>query len=337
MFSISRFLKLSSFVLAGFLTANAQAQSNAPDLSKVTLRVAYYKGLHKALFEAAKLDNTPYKIDWKEFNTGGQHIEAIRAGSIDLGSGSEITGSFAAQENASAVKVVATYKEDLNNQGLFVAKDSPIKTIADLKGKRVAYTRGTTSHYYLYKMLKEAGLSFNDIVEKPLAPSDGLSAFAKGEVDAWAVWGFNGQIARQQFGARTLKTAVGYLSGNFQIFASPAAFNDPAKSAAIADFLLRLQQAYAWSNKNYAEYAKVQSKETRVKEADILELFNSRSQNYSLIATSNEAIKTQQQVADAFFELGLLTKKVDVKPLWDHRFDAILKDGEAKLKASGQW
>lgn len=318
----------------GALTTAAIAQT--PDLSKVTINVAFYKGLHKTLLEAAGLADTPYKIEWKEFNSGVQHIEGINAGSLDLGSGSEIPAVFAAQSGAK-VKIFAVYHEDLNNQGLFVKKDSPIKTIADLKGKRVAFTRGTTSHYYLYKFLKEAGLSFDDIVPSLLAPTDGLAAFAKGDVDAWAVWGFNGQIARQQFGARTLKTAVGTLSGNFLIYGSPAALEDAGKKAAISDFLVRLQRAYAWSNKNYPAYAEAQSKDTRVKVEDILELFNTRSQNYSLEATFDAAVKSHQDVADTFLELKLLDKKTDVSPLWVHDFDEALAKGRAKLQSEGLW
>lgn len=316
--------------------ATASVAEDKVDLSKVTINVAFYKGLHKTLLEAAGLADTPYKIDWKEFNSGVQHIEGINAGSLDLGSGSEIPAVFAAQAGAK-VKIFAVYHEDLNNQGLFVKKDGPIKTIADLKGKRVAFTRGTTSHYYLYKFLKEAGLGFDDIVATPLSPTDGLSAFAKGEVDAWAVWGFNGQIARQQFGARTLKTAVGYLSGNFLIYGSPAAVADPGKKAAIADFLVRLQRAYAWSNKNYPTYAAAQSKETRVKVEDILELFDTRSQNYGLEANFDAAVKSHQDVADTFLELKLLDKKVDVAPLWIHDFDEPLRLGRAKLETEGLW
>lgn len=334
---IARRTFLRGSALAAALAALPRAAfADTADLSKVTLNVAYYKGLHKTLLETAGLADTPYRIEWKEFNSGVQHIEGINAGSLDIGSGSEIPSVFAAQSGAK-VKVFAVYHEDLNNQGLFVKKDSPIQQVADLKGKRVAFTRGTTSHYYLYKMLKEAGLTFDDIEATPLAPTDGLSAFAKGELDAWAVWGYNGQIARQQFGARTLKTAVGYLSGNFLIYGAPAALEDAGKKAAISDFLLRLQRAYAWGNKNYPTYAEAQSKETRVKVDDILELFNNRSGDYSLVSTSAAAVKSHQDVADTFLELKLLDRKVDVSPLWVHDFDAALADGETKLKAEGLW
>jgi sulfonate transport system substrate-binding protein len=114
--------------------------------------------------------------------------------------------------------------------------------VADLRGKRVGYVRGTTSHLYLYQQLKEAGLSFDDIKPVNLSPADGLSAFARGDIDAWAIYGYNGQLARTRHGARILKTAVGYLSGNFLIYANPKAVQDVQRQAALADLLQRLQK-----------------------------------------------------------------------------------------------
>lgn len=310
-------------ILTG-LHLRAQAQASAVDLPRVTLRAATYKGLHQTLLDAAGLADTPYRIEWKEFNSGVQHIEAINGDALDFGSGSEIPAVFAARAKA-PVKIIAVYHEDLNNQGTFVQKDAPIHKVADLRGKRVGYVRGTTAHYYLYKQLQEAGLSFDDIRAVNLAPADGLSAFARGDLDAWAIWGYNGQLARVRHGARTLKTGVGYLSGNFLIYGNPKAVADPARRAALGDLLQRLQKAYAWSNANYLAYARAQSAQTRVPVGDILELFNNRSQDYSLTSISEKAIRSHQEVADVFHRIGVLETPADVRPLWDRSFDAVLR------------
>lgn len=306
--------------IPGLRRADAAAEA---DLSGVTLRIAFYKGLHKTLLETAGLAATPYKIDWKEFNSGVQHIEGINVDALDLGSGSETSAAFGVKSKA-RVKFIAVYREDLNNQGTFVQKDSNINSVADLKGKRVGYVRGTTSHYYLYKQLAEVGLSFDDINATHLAPTDGLSAFSRGDLDAWAIWGYNGQLARTKYGARTLKTGVGYLSGNFLISANPSAIDDPLRHAALADFLLRLKKAYAWSNANYPTYAVAQSRDTGVPVDSILDLFDRRSQDYSLIANSDAAVKSHQEVADVFTKIGVFDAPVDVTPYWDRSFDQTL-------------
>lgn len=215
------------------VAASGVAQAAAPsrDLSGVTLRVGTYKGLWRPLLTASGQADTPYKIDWRELNNGVLHIEAINGDALDLGSGSEIPPVFAARQKSS-VRLVAVTHEDLNNQATLARKDSAIRSIADLKGKRVGYVRATTSHYYLAKQLAEAGLSFADIQPVSLTPADGLSAFARGDLDAWAIYGYNGQLARTQYGARTLKTGVGYLSGNFPIYANPRALDDTLRRAA---------------------------------------------------------------------------------------------------------
>ena len=261
--------------------ASTLVRAAAPDLSGLTLRIGTYKGLWRPLIEASGQGRTPYRIDWRELNNGVLHIEAIQGDALDLGSGSEIPAVFAARQKA-RVRFIAVIHEDLNNQATLARKDAPIRTIADFKGKRVGYVRATTAHYYLSKQLAEAGLSFNDIQPINLSPADGLSAFARGDLDAWAIYGYNGQLARTRHGARIIKTGKGYLSGNFPVYANPRAVDDPLRHAAITDFLLRLQRAYAWANGNYLDYAKAQSAETRVPVGDIIELFNGRSNDYAL-------------------------------------------------------
>lgn len=312
----------AALLAAGWSSGQAAqplAATPAVDLSGVTLRIAVYKGGHQTLLQAAGLADTPYRIEWKEFNSGVLHIEAINGDALDVGSGSEIPPVFAARAR-SPVRIIAVYHEDLNNQGTFLPKDSTVRSVAELRGKRVGYVRGTTAHYYLYKQLTEAGLGFNDIKAINLTPADGLSAFARGDLDAWAIWGYNGQLARTRYNARTLKTGVGYLSGNFLIYGNPKAIADPLRHAAIADYLQRLQRAYVWSNANYRSYAEAQSRETRVPVGDILELYNNRSQDSSLVATDEAAIRSHQQVADVFQMIGVLDGPADVRPLWDRSF-----------------
>ncbi|WP_213954420.1 ABC transporter substrate-binding protein [Variovorax sp. dw_954] len=308
----------------GATASRAAPSQQRQDLSGVTLRVGTYKGLWRPLLTASGQADTPYKIDWRELNNGVLHIEAINGDALDLGSGSEIPAVFAARQKAH-VRFVAVTHEDLNNQATLARTDAPIKSIADFKGKRIGYVRATTSHYYLAKQLAEVGLSFNDITPVSLTPADGLSAFARGDLDAWAIYGYNGQLARTQYGARTIKTGVGYLSGNFPIYANPRTLDDAPRRAAIADLLQRLQRSFAWINSNYLAYARAQSAETRVPVGDIVELFNGRSGDYSLAAIDDSVIRSHQDVADTFQKLGVLDGPANVRPLWDRSFETLLR------------
>ena len=312
---------------------SASQASPATDFSGLTLRVAVYKGVWRPLLQAAGEANTPYKIDWRELNNGVLHIEAINGDALDIGSGSEIPATFAARQKAN-VRFIAASHEDLNNQVTLARKDAPIQKIADLKGKRVGYVRATTAHYYLSKQLAEAGLGFDDIQAINLTPADGLSAFARGDLDAWAIYGYNGQIARTQYGARTIKTGKGYLSGNFPVYANPRAIDDPRRHAAITDYLLRVQRAYAWANRNYLAYAKAQSAETRVPVGDLVELFNGRSDDYALGPVTEAIARSHQEVADTFQRLGVLDGPANVAPFWDRSFDRALDAGARGLSVA---
>ena len=315
---------LGTAALAPFATASHAAPgASQQDLSRVTLRIGTYKGLWRPLIGAAGLAQTPYRIEWRELNNGVLHIEAINGDALDLGSGSEIPALFAARQKAQ-VRFIAATREDLNNQVTLARKDAPIQRIADLKGKRVGYVRATTAHYFLSKQLAEAGLSFADITPVSLTPADGLSAFERGDLDAWAIYGYNGQLSRLRYGARVIKTGLGYLSGNFPIYANPRSVDDPLKQAAIADYLQRLRRAYVWANSNYLAYAQAQSAETRVPVGDLIELWNNRSTDYDLRAVDDTVVQGHQAVADAFLQLGVLDGPAQVAPLWDRSFKAAL-------------
>jgi len=300
----------------------APAAVNA-DLGGTTLRVATYKGGWRALLQAAGLADTPYRIDWRELNNGVLHIEALNADALDIGSGSEIPAVFAARQKAN-VRLITRVREDLNNQVTLARKDTSIRSIADLKGKRVGYVRATTSHYFLYRQLAEAGLGFDDVQPINLSPTDGLSAYDRGDLDAWAIYGYNGQLARNRYGARVLKTGKGYLSGNFPVYANPRTLDDAHRRAATGDLLLRFRRAYAWANGHFSDYARVQNRETRVPVADLVAMFDQRSEDYALLPVTPDVVAQHQQVADVFARIGVLDGPANVAPLWDTSFNALV-------------
>ncbi|WP_088281419.1 ABC transporter substrate-binding protein [Ideonella sp. A 288] len=300
------------------------APSPRADLSSVTLRVGTYKGNWRALMTAARALDTPYRLEWRELNNGTQHIEAIQAGALDLGFGSEVPAVFAARQKAD-VRFIAVVREDLNNLVTVARRDAPVRRIADLKGRRVAFSRGTIAHAFLSRQLTAAGLTMADISPVHLSPVDALSAFDRGDVDGWAIWGYSGQLARTTHGGRVIQTAVGHASGNFPIYAHPSSIGQPEKAAAIADFLLRLRGAYRWANGHFLEFARAQNAETRVPVGDLVELWNNRSTDYDLLPADARAVLEHQRMADLFLKEGVLDAPTQVAGFWDHRFDATLR------------
>ncbi|MGY2374545.1 ABC transporter substrate-binding protein [Pseudomonas sp. SDO524_S393] len=306
-------LGLSSLGLA------PRAFGAANTLSELTLAVATYRGQDSYFSDDAGVSERPYKVDFAEFAGGNLIVEALASGSLDIGGMSEIPPIFAIQSHREP-RLIAVLEGDVNNQVILIPKDSRLETIDQLKGKRVGYVRSTTSHYFLIKALKEQGLTFNDITAVPLTPQDGFSAFQSGQLDAWVIYGVFIQLAKFRSGARVLKTALGYLSGNYLIGARPAALQDPLRVTAIQDYLQRQARTLEWMNNNPEPWAAKSAQLLGVDKAVFLDMYNSRSQPYKLREVNDAAIASQQEVADLFFNAGVLSERLDVSPLWDRQF-----------------
>ncbi|MED4600877.1 ABC transporter substrate-binding protein [Paenibacillus validus] len=321
-------------------SAPAAAASTAPaspsvDLSKVTLRVGQTGWSNLELgFKEAGLSNTPYKVQYSVFQGGNLQLEAMAANNLDLGSTSEIPPIFASQAaNGGNFKIIASFESTTLNQELVIPKGSPIKSVAELKGKKVAYVNATTAHYFLVKMLQNAGLSWTDIDAVPLSTSDGLSALISGKVDALASYG-NAIISAHQNGATELASAKDILSGNFLYEATPEAINDPGKHAAIVDFLTRLDKFYAWTRSNQQKWAEITATHTKQPVEQALDTLKKGEEQRpsKLSANFDKAIASQQDVADTLTSVGLLKNKIEVSDIWSTAFEEDLKKITAAAK-----
>jgi sulfonate transport system substrate-binding protein len=293
------------------------------DLTNVTLRAGTFKGQDQLILASAGLNNTPYKVEYHQFNSGQLEVEAINAGALDYGGWSEIPLAFAAAAGA-RVKVIAVWKGDVNNQVVLVPKNSAIKTIADLKGKRVGYVRGTTSHYYLLRMLWAAGLRFSDIQAINLSPTDGVAAFRSGDLDAWAIYGYAIQFALAAGNARVLRTAEGILSGNYFVGVAPEVLTDANLRPAVADYLQRVSKGFTWLEANKQTWCEALAPVIKVPLPFVEDEFYHESQPSRLVPVDDAAIASAQQVADTFVKAGLINGQVNVAPYFDRSFSNVL-------------
>jgi sulfonate transport system substrate-binding protein len=303
--------------------ALAAPQPAAQDLSGVTLRVATFKGEDETFLPLAGLLDTPYKVEFHEFNSGQLEVEAINAGAIDFGGWSEIPLAFAAASKA-RIRTIAVLKGDVNNQVVLVHKDSGIHSIAGLKGKRVGYVRGTTSHYFLLRMLWNAGLSFEDIEAVNLGVTDGAVAFRSGDIDAWAIYGYAINFAMADGSARVLRNAQGILSGNYLVGVAPAVLSDPPLRAAVADYLVRVAKGWNWVEANKQQWCEALAPVIDVPLPYVRAEFFHETQPYRIVPVDEAAIASAQQVADSFVKAGLISDTVDVRPFFDTSFSSVL-------------
>jgi sulfonate transport system substrate-binding protein len=284
------------------------------------------EGDTRLLLRTAGIAPKGFRVEYAEFQSGHLVIEALNGGSLDYGGMSEIPPVFAAASTIQSFRQIAVAHGDVNNQVVLVPKGSPIQDLAGLKGKRVGYVRATTSQYFLIRMLQSVGLGWGDIRPVALGVSDGAAAFENGALDAWAIYGFPIQRAIATNGARILKTALGFLSGNYLISAHVDALADPGRAKAIGEYLRVIRRGYAWAAAHSDQWAEVIARDIGVPLEYVRDQFQHRSAIYELRPVTKEAIASQQGVADLFAEQKLIPKAVDVRPLWDDRYNNILEE-----------
>ncbi|MFJ2236487.1 ABC transporter substrate-binding protein [Streptomyces sp. NPDC087859] len=325
-----RTLRSSAALLALLLpfaaACGGDAQADSP--ADVTLRVGStgWK-TEEAVLKYAGLDDTPYNVKWSLFQGGDQQLQAIRAGALDLASSSEIPPVFAAADGTPNFKVVAVQRGATLNQEVVVPKGSKVTGIAGLKGKKVGYVQNTTAHYFLYELLKQAGLKWSDIDAKPLLPNDGLAALNGGGIDAFASYGTSVITAHQQ-GATTVGSGKDILSGNFLWSARDSVLESPEETAAAADLIARITKAYAYVRDGHLDgFAEVTADATHQPLAQARkDLVAAQTQRPTEARTvGDDAIASQQRVADVFTELGALKSTLDVKSFWSAALNAELK------------
>jgi sulfonate transport system substrate-binding protein len=280
----------------------------------------------RLLLRTAGLKPDGYQLTYSEFPSGHLVIEALNSGAVDLGSMSEIPPVFAAASSIQSFRQIAVLHGDVNNQVVLVPRGSTVTDLAGLKGKKVGYVRATTSQYFLLRMLQSVGLGWNDIVPTAMGVSDGAAAFSTGALDAWAIYGFPIQRAIASDGARILRTALGFLSGNYIVSAHVDALANPVRSETIGKYLRLVRRGHAWSAKHRNEWAVIVAKDIGVPVPFVQDQFRRASAVYEMRPVTGDAIASQQSVADLFAEQKLIPTKVDVRPLWDDRFTSIIQE-----------
>src|SRR6185437_6859009 len=246
-------------------------------------------------------------IKWIEFTSGPPLLEAMSIGSVDLGAVGDTPPIFAQAANANIVYVAGS--RITNGQGILVPANSPIRTIADLKGKRVGFTKGSSAHNIVLQTLEKAGLTYADITPVYLTPPDAGPAFANGSIDAWAIWDPYFAIGEARQNGRILVNAFEITKTNSFYIAN----RDFARNhGAILQQIIDVTTATAkWAESHRDEVAQSLSTVTGIPR-DIQTIAANRSA-FAVGPVTEDIIATQQGVADRFYKLGLIPKPVVVR------------------------
>ncbi|MCK1720531.1 sulfonate ABC transporter substrate-binding protein [Bradyrhizobium sp. 141] len=304
------FLRLSvGTAAAAAFASRANAQSAVKEI-----RIGYQKtGVLVIARQQASLEKhfTALGIDvkWIEFSSGPPMMEAMNVGSVDFGAVGDSPPVFA--QAAGAAIVYAAGQPITNGQGILVPKESPIRTIADLKGKRIGFTKGSSAHNIVVQTLEKAGLTYADISPVYLTPPDAGPAFANGSIEAWAIWDPYFAIGEAKQGGRILINSREITKTNSFYIAN----REFAKShGAILQQIVDVTTAAGrWAEQHRDEVAKSLAAITGVP-LDIQTVAAKRA-NFVVGPVTDDIVATQQGVADRFYKLGLIPKPIVIRDI----------------------
>ena len=298
-------------LVAGIAATPALAQSAAPDVPK-ELRIGYQKYGTLVILKARgtlekRLAEKGIGVKWTEFPFGPPLLEAINVGSLDVGTVGEAPPIFAQAAGADLV-YVGNEPPAPTAEALVVPKDSPIKNVAELKGRKIAVAKGSNANYLLIKLIEKAGLKFSDVSVVYLAPADARAAFESGRVDAWSIWDPFLAAAEKQLGARVLADGRGAVANHqFYLAARGFAEKHPEIVHILLDEIAKIDQ---WGKQNPKEVAKFIAPLIGI-ELPVVELAAQRL-TYGVKPVTDDVLAQQQKVADAFVELKLVPRPVRV-------------------------
>lgn len=287
----------------------------------------------KTLLNASgEITGVPYALEWADFDSAPPLIEAMKAGRVDVAWGGEVPVFFGIA-NSAPVRLLAGGRSSASGQSRILVKDdSPIRTVADLRGRRVAMPLYTIPHYPLAVALRNAGLAWSDVDVVNLSTTDGLAAFTSGSVDAFVVWDPNAAVVETQHSGRTLQVLGDVVNPDSAYYATDAAVQDPAKRAALEDLTRRIVRAFAWANAHKTEWAQQVTALTGVP-APAARLAADR-QDWQLAPIDDAVRTTWQQEIDFFVQLGQIKQGFPVAERVVPGFDAIVA-GEVDKAATG--
>jgi sulfonate transport system substrate-binding protein len=300
------------FASAAGALATGLPQAHAAQPLK-ELRIGYQKyGTFTLLKGRGTLDRRlgekGITVKWTEFPAGPQLLEGLNVGSIDVGTVGEAPPIFA---QAAGAKLVYFGNEPPcpASEAIVVPKGSTLRSVAELKGKKVALNKGSNVHFLLVKALEKAGVDYAAIQPVYLTPADARAAFERGAVDAWVIWDPFLAAAQKQLGARVLLDGTGLVS-NHQFYLSSRSFAEqhPEVVRIVLDELVKVDE---WGRTHQQDVSAILAAQTGLP-ADVVSLAAGRY-SYGVTPVTPEVLGAQQKIADAFHKLKLIPKAIAVR------------------------
>ena len=308
------FRSLAKFAAYAFLTAAAFAapalvQSDATATVRIGLqRSSTLTAILRANGELEKaLAPLKIRVSWHEFTSGLPLLEALNLGNVDVSADVADTVPVFAQAAGAKLVYFAEEAASPSAQAIVVSANSPIKSLADLKSKKIAVTKGAGSHYLLLAALQGAGISFKEISPAYLTAADGRAALVSNNVDAWVAWDPFLTIAQRQSGARIL--ADGTSLANYKRYYLASEKFAQTRSDVLQVLYRKLDETGRWVNAEPKAAATLLSGLWSIDADTVEQALKNRTHKVGLV--TREGLAEQQKIADAFVTEGVLPKKID--------------------------
>ena len=275
------------------------------------LRIGHQKGALSILKGRGTLEKRlaplGVAVKWTEFTAGPVQLEALNVGSIDFGDVGEAPPIFA-QAAGAPLAYVATTLPRPQSEAVLVPRGSAIRTVAELKGRKVALNKGSNVHYFIAKLLEKHGLAYSDVNLVFLPPADARAAFEKGSVDAWVIWDPFLAAAEKSLEARVLADATGVVGNRGYYFSSLGYVAKNADVLAIAIEEINKVDVWGTAHKDdlAAEFAALWGLPKPVAELTVARAA------YGTSPISKAVLAEQQKIADTFFDLKLIPRRISV-------------------------
>src|SRR5690625_2784931 len=297
--------------------SSQEISSAMQDKEDNVIRIGYQKNGPLVIVKSLgsldeKLESRGYDVEWKEFQEGPALVEALNAGSIDIGRTGNSPVIFAQAAEASFV-ILAAGKSKFHGSGILVRENSNIKQIKDLKGKEIGFAKGSSSHFLLVKALEQDGLNYEDITPAFLSPGDARVAFEQGNIDAMVVWDPFTASTEINSNGKMLVNGEG-LSTDRDFFIATESFADA--HADITDMVIdEVTESSEWANNNHDDLIPMLAPILNIDEESIQMAAERRT--YGVDDITEEIIEEQQEIADTFYELNIIPKEINVRDVME--------------------
>ncbi len=298
---------------AGALAALAAAPARAAGITQ--LRIGYQKTAVLLIVKAQKLLEKHFEpkgvtVRWVEFAYGPPLLEAVNAGAVDYGYTGDAPPIFA-QAAKSHINYVAAIPARGYGQGIVVPQASPVKTLADLKGKKIGVAKGSSAHNLLVSALASADIKWAEIEAVYLAPADAASAFGRGAIDAWSIWDPFFAIAELKQKARPLPIDAQATIQNSFFLANRDFLKDHADI--VGEINAEVQKATEWASAHRSDTAALFAEASGVDIAAQQRAVDRAE--FTFGPMSDKVVAQQQAVADRFQGLGLIPAPINVRDI----------------------